>query len=321
MQTMYPGQPNSPQTELAADITAEDTTIPLLNAAALPPAPNLAVIGTGEDAETVLYTGKSGNNLTGVTRGFQGAAKAWVQGTKVARNFTAYDYDALRQNVEDVAGDVDGKVSKSGDTMVGELSIQAPGTNSESAINLIDNTGIRKGRLFYYLDSDRIVFRKYAPSGGIAADVVFNESEFRYRVGSTYYDVWHSGNVPIETGSWTPELRFGGSTEGITYASRAGRYTRIANVVHWSFEIMLSSKGSASGIAYIVGLPFFKVTGVDYYHAVGIASNISVPSGQWLSCYVLGASVYLITNIDSDISSANFANNSTIGASGFYFIS
>ena len=102
MQTMYPGQPNSPQTELAADITADDTTIPLLNAAALPPAPNLAVIGTDETAETVLYTGVEGNNLTGVTRGFQGVARSWSAGAKVARNFTAYDYDALRQNVEEM---------------------------------------------------------------------------------------------------------------------------------------------------------------------------------------------------------------------------
>ena len=99
---MYPGQPNSPQTELAADITADDTTIPLLNAAALPPAPNLAVIGTDETAETVLYTGVEGNNLTGVTRGFQGVARSWSAGAKVARNFTAYDYDALRQNVEEM---------------------------------------------------------------------------------------------------------------------------------------------------------------------------------------------------------------------------
>jgi len=102
LQTMYPGMPNSPQTELAADISSSDTTIPVLNAAALPPAPNLAVIGSDEMAETVLYTGIDGNNLTGVTRGFQGTARNWSAGAKVARNFTAYDYDALRQNVEEL---------------------------------------------------------------------------------------------------------------------------------------------------------------------------------------------------------------------------
>jgi hypothetical protein len=92
---------NSPQTELASAITDTDTTIPLLDASKLPPAPNLATIGTGEDAETILYTGVSGNDLTGVTRGFQGSAKAWVQGTKVARYITAYDHDTFRGNIAD----------------------------------------------------------------------------------------------------------------------------------------------------------------------------------------------------------------------------
>jgi len=101
MQQMYPGQPNSPQTELASAVADTDTTIPLLDASKLPPAPNIATIGVGEDAETILYTGISGNDLTGVTRGFQGSAKAWNVGAKVARYFTAYDHEAFRQNIEE----------------------------------------------------------------------------------------------------------------------------------------------------------------------------------------------------------------------------
>ena len=470
---MYPGMPNSPQTELAQAIDDQTTTIPLVDASKLPPAPNLATIGVGEDAETILYTGKSGNNLTGVTRGFQGAAKAWVQGTKVARNFTAYDYDALRENLEDHAAattsvhgatsaatpntivqrdsagrfkaavpvaaddvarkeDVDyvasslmhhsrddlnvfpchvyyciawgtannyfvdlsgfglsgtpltdglaiavqipvdntgpsrltvglenprpikkpngndvaagnlkagsiytlrysmatasfilqGEVSdfSVGGTIFGELSIQAPGTNPESAINLIDNTGIRQGRLFYNPNNDRVVFRKYAPSSGISADVMFNESVFMYRVGSTFYNVWHSGNVPIETGTWTPELRFGGSTAGITYTNRMGRYTRIANVVYWSFHIWLTSKGSATGAAEIAGLPFARSGDPGFLHAVGRANIISVQSGEWLSSNVFDTRITLYTRSGIVISNADFANTSELGASGFYFI-
>ncbi len=100
-QPMYTGKVNSPQTELASAIDDTQTTITVLDGSALPDAPNLLVIGGGEDAETILYTGKSGNDLTGVTRGFQGVAKAWGAGVKVGRFFTAYDYDALRGNIED----------------------------------------------------------------------------------------------------------------------------------------------------------------------------------------------------------------------------
>ncbi|MFD2116327.1 hypothetical protein ACFSTH_08420 [Paenibacillus yanchengensis] len=100
MKIMYPGMPNSPTTELAAAITATQTTITVLNGSALPDAPNLAVIGgEGELAETILYTNKSGNTLSGITRGLQGVARAWESGLGIARNFTDVDYAALVANI------------------------------------------------------------------------------------------------------------------------------------------------------------------------------------------------------------------------------
>jgi len=101
---MYPGLANSPQTELSAAINNTVVTIPLVDASKVPAAPNIVTIGTDEAAETILYTGKSGNNLTGVTRGVEGTAKAWSEGSKVARNFTNKDYETLRVNLEDLQG-------------------------------------------------------------------------------------------------------------------------------------------------------------------------------------------------------------------------
>lgn len=102
--TMYPAQVNSPQTELSESIGATDVTIPVINASLLPAAPNLLVIGTDESAETIRYTGKSGNTLTGVIRGVEGTAKNWNAGSKIARNFTAADYEAMRANISDASG-------------------------------------------------------------------------------------------------------------------------------------------------------------------------------------------------------------------------
>lgn len=105
---MYPGMINSPTTELSSSITNSQTTISVNDASKLPDAPNLATIytpGEEENAETIKYEGKSGNDLTSVTRGLQGTAKAWDAGTRVSRLFTAYDYDALRQNVETLDSD------------------------------------------------------------------------------------------------------------------------------------------------------------------------------------------------------------------------
>jgi len=93
---------NSPITTLASSITASSTTISLVDSSKLPTAPNLATIGKDESSETILYTGKSGNNLTGVTRGFQGTAKAWNVGDFVARYFTAYDHNTFISNISEI---------------------------------------------------------------------------------------------------------------------------------------------------------------------------------------------------------------------------
>jgi len=103
MKTMYPAQVNSPGTELAGAIDAAQDTIQVADGSVLPDGPNLLTIGTDEAAETILYTGKTGDELTGVTRGFQGTAQSWAAGTKVARYFTAYDHDAAVNNISELS--------------------------------------------------------------------------------------------------------------------------------------------------------------------------------------------------------------------------
>jgi len=114
--TMYDGVVNSPSTTLTSDITDSDATIPVAELGVFPAAPNIAVIGTGDDAETIHYDAKSAangaGNLTGVTReynktGSYGAKKAWSAGETIARNFCEYDYNALVDNVNALLGEYD----------------------------------------------------------------------------------------------------------------------------------------------------------------------------------------------------------------------
>lgn len=100
MLEMYAPMVNSPITELETAIDDTQTTIEVVDGSKLPDAPNLAMIGLGENTETILYTQKDGNVLSGVTRGFQGVAKAWPQGTRVARFFAAYDQMAIQENIK-----------------------------------------------------------------------------------------------------------------------------------------------------------------------------------------------------------------------------
>lgn len=99
-QTMYVGVNNSPQTTITAEITASAQEIPVLSVAGFPAAPNLATIGTDENAEVIRYNGISGSSLTGCERGFHGTtAKVWPADTLIYRAFSLYDYEALRGNV------------------------------------------------------------------------------------------------------------------------------------------------------------------------------------------------------------------------------
>ena len=108
--TVYPGFTNSPPTTLSGDITNVATTIPVVELGVFPAAPNIAVIGTGIDAETIFYAGKSAasgsGNLTSVTREFDktgtyGAKKAWGGGSVIARNFCKVDLDAVQERLYD----------------------------------------------------------------------------------------------------------------------------------------------------------------------------------------------------------------------------
>lgn len=98
---MYKAVVNSIRTELATDIDATQTTIPVLNASVLQDT-KLAVIGNGEIAETIRYESIVDNQLIGCERGFQGASKPWGLGTKIARNFTAYDHDTTIDNINEL---------------------------------------------------------------------------------------------------------------------------------------------------------------------------------------------------------------------------
>ena len=76
-----------------------------------------------------------------------------------------------------------------------------------------------------------------------------------------------------EEGTFDAAITFGGASTGITYTQKQCSYTKIGNRVTVSGSILLSSKGSATGIARIADLPF----------AITNAFNSSAPPSLWLS--------------------------------------
>ena len=96
---MYLGKAYSPATVLTQPINETATTIEVEDTSILPDAPNIAVIGVDENAETIIYSSKSDGILSGVQRGIEGIAKTWEIGEPIGRNWTNKDYDILIANI------------------------------------------------------------------------------------------------------------------------------------------------------------------------------------------------------------------------------
>ena len=127
-----------------------------------------------------------------------------------------------------------------------------------------------------------------------------------------------------EEGVWTPELRFGGATTGIAYATQYGTYTKIGRLITAYGKIALSSKGSATGNAELYGLPITLPTGGIGVPALAYAFNVT-HSGS-LNFHAEGTTNRIALQQASDagsvtyLSDGNFASNSDLEISITYMV-
>ena len=128
-----------------------------------------------------------------------------------------------------------------------------------------------------------------------------------------------------EEGDWTPVLKFGGGTTGITYNAQIGRYTKVGRQVFINATVFLSSKGSSTGVAQITGLPF--ATGGTQFTAATYDDRISGGATR-IQLYNNGNGTELQFFESDDDQSNNsqlqqdsFANNAFILVQMHYFVS
>jgi hypothetical protein len=125
-----------------------------------------------------------------------------------------------------------------------------------------------------------------------------------------------------EEGEWTPSLTFNNSAVGLTYENRNGRYTKIGNVVYFTFGLVLTNKGSSTGAAYVEGLPFTSGANKSYREdttRVSVYGNVSADPATWIGTSVSFMQLKVATT-GVDLTNTNFANNSNLFVSGFYFV-
>lgn len=159
---------------------------------------------------------------------------------------------------------------------------------------------------------------------GVAGDPVFG-------LASTIYT-----NISFDSGAhtlnsytsatFTPVLAFGGASVGITYATQAGKYWKIGAVVYFNINIFLTSKGSSVGNATITGLPFASAND-GQVQMIGIEAFLNTyPAG---TTYIVGeldpnTSAVIIAACGAGnqvaVTNTEFANNSELTISGFYWV-
>jgi hypothetical protein len=125
-----------------------------------------------------------------------------------------------------------------------------------------------------------------------------------------------------EEGVWTPDLTFGGLKVGLTYGFNGGGYVKIGKKVFFSCFFGLSAKGTSTGAASIVGLPF--TINAKRQTATPFFANMAATIGDVhmvALAFESSASVRPFTNgagTNVQLTDAAFTNTSQISVSGFY---
>jgi hypothetical protein len=103
-----------------------------------------------------------------------------------------------------------------------------------------------------------------------------------YLSGGVYLGGTGSANYldDYEEGGWTPTLTASTTNPTVTYTSNNGKYTKIGNVCHASFQMRVSSHSGGSGTYQVSGLPFASVNAANDHIGVSTAGLESHPIGS-----------------------------------------
>lgn len=127
--------------------------------------------------------------------------------------------------------------------------------------------------------------------------------------------------------TWTPGISFGNGTTGITYTNRLGNFVKIGRLVVVNYKIVLSSKGSSTGVARITGFPVAvgPFSAADVFNAIGYWNSMT-SSFVYLSVGMeIGGTVGQIFGATaaatslSAVADTDFANTTSLQGAAMYF--
>jgi len=128
-----------------------------------------------------------------------------------------------------------------------------------------------------------------------------------------------------EEGTWTMGVAFGGNAVGVTTSRNTGTYTKIGRQVTVNGYLTLTSKGSSTGQAKITGLPFTIANNDANYSAPSLRYENITFANQFQgfgakNTTTIELNEITILGVVTNITDADFANNSNIMVSFTYFV-
>ncbi len=156
---------------------------------------------------------------------------SWVQTPDIPAPFVVLASNASKQIIAATLA--------SGKIWVGN-GLNAPVAQTITGAIAIDNAGVSTT----------------AASGGVVTPGSYTNANITVTADGIVTAAANGSSGAATTGTWTPDLTFGGSNTGITYSTQFGSYWTFSNLVIATFDILLTSKGALTGIAEIGGLPF-----------------------------------------------------------------
>jgi len=124
--------------------------------------------------------------------------------------------------------------------------------------------------------------------------------------------------------SFPPVVTFGGLSTGITYTTQLGTYVRVGDVVTFVIQIVLSSKGSATGSLNITGFPIAGRSGLTQVFGVS-SENLTYATSPIQASLGSGASLVILYRMVSTTTVTIFTdaactNTTTFFITGSYIV-